>query len=298
MNGQSATFETSPAVSPVSAWTLSKVGQLFGLAGLAGGVLAVLGPFGTFSRMNPPDRVLFWSVVLLSAAAVHIPALWLCQQAGRRLGIPAVVWVIGAAALAALPSTVLLVGVIALLYGTADPQGFVNKLGYVFAISLPMQWLSYGVVRSTNGLKTPAWMGRNTSDAHSADGTGTLRTGDSHRAIDEDEAPTPPPVRAPLWDRVPNRLGTDLMCLEMNDHYVRVHTDRGSVLIHGRMSDAEALVAGIEGLRVHRSWWVARAAARRLRKEGRRLSIELSNGTIAPVSRASAAALKRSGWTL
>lgn len=285
-------------MSPVSTWTLSKVGQLFGLAGLAGGVLAVLGPFGTFSQMNPPERVLFWSLVLLSAALVHIPALWLCQQAGRRLGLPAVVWVIGAAGLAALPSTLLLVGVIALLYGAADPQGFVNKLGYVFAISLPMQWLSYGVVRSTNGSETPARTGRKTSDAHSADGPVGLGTSDSYRAIDENEAPTPPTARAPLWDRIPHHLGTALMCLEMNDHYVRVHTDRGSALIHGRMSDAEALVAGIEGLRVHRSWWVARAAARRLRKQGRRLSIELSNGTIVPVSRASVTAFQRSGWNL
>lgn len=48
----------------------------------------------------------------------------------------------------------------------------------------------------------------------------------------------------------------------MEDRYLRIHTDGGSDLILMRLRDAVGELAGADGLQVHRSFWVARAAVR------------------------------------
>lgn len=57
---------------------------------------------------------------------------------------------------------------------------------------------------------------------------------------------------------VPGLLGVrpeDVVCLQMEDHYVRVHTRKGSRLVLATFRQAMEAVANRDGLRVHRSWW-------------------------------------------
>lgn len=106
----------------------------------------------------------------------------------------------------------------------------------------------------------------------------------------------PGPGRA-LTDKLPVRLRTaGLLALESEDHYLRVHTDRGDALILMRLSDAIAAVEGLEGAQTHRSWWVARAAIDHAEKSGGRAELSLTNGLKAPVSRSYYADLKDRGW--
>lgn len=97
-------------------------------------------------------------------------------------------------------------------------------------------------------------------------------------------------------DRLPPELGTDLIALEMEDHYVRAHTALGSDLVLMRLRDAMAELEGIEGLQVHRSWWVARGAVSDVKREGRNVRLVLDTGLEAPVSRANVQVLKDAGW--
>src|SRR6185437_6568612 len=99
----------------------------------------------------------------------------------------------------------------------------------------------------------------------------------------------------PLVRRLPPALGRDILALEAEDHYVRVHTAVGSTLVHSRLADAIAGLGGVPGLRVHRSWWVARQAVRAARVERRRLSLLLVNGLPVPVSRQAAPMVRRDG---
>lgn len=92
----------------------------------------------------------------------------------------------------------------------------------------------------------------------------------------------------------PHRRGK-LIALEAEDHYLRVYTERGDALIHRRFGDALHQVAAIEGLRVHRSWWVARQAVARVVRDGDRLVLELQNGLRVPVSRTYALAVREAG---
>ncbi|HMI19519.1 MAG TPA: LytTR family DNA-binding domain-containing protein [Sphingomonas sp.] len=79
----------------------------------------------------------------------------------------------------------------------------------------------------------------------------------------------------------------DVFCLQMEDHYVRIHTPRGSSIELMPMKAAIARYGGPEGLRVHRSWWVARDAIRDVQQEGRNWRLVLDGGLIVPVARSS-----------
>lgn len=87
-----------------------------------------------------------------------------------------------------------------------------------------------------------------------------------------------------------------VLCLQMEDHYVRVHTAGGSRLVLATLGQAIEALHGAPGLRVHRSWWVADAAVAGAVAEGRNLRLILINGLSAPVSRTSVAAAREAGW--
>ena len=98
-------------------------------------------------------------------------------------------------------------------------------------------------------------------------------------------------------DRMPLKLkGAELYAVEAEDHYLRIHTDRGSDLILMRLSDAVSELEGIEGAQTHRSWWVAKDAVTEVSRGDGRATFVLKNGARAPVSRTFARALRAEGW--
>ena len=102
---------------------------------------------------------------------------------------------------------------------------------------------------------------------------------------------------ARFLERLPPRLrGAALHAVQAEDHYLRLHTDRGSDLILMRLSDAVAELKGLEGARTHRSWWVARDAVREVARSDGRAALTLEGGIVAPVSRRYARALREAGW--
>lgn len=109
----------------------------------------------------------------------------------------------------------------------------------------------------------------------------------------EDRASDPP---GRLFVKLPAALGRDILALQAEDHYVRIHTARGSALLLMRMADAIEDLGGIEGMRVHRSWWVSRHAVAASVTQGRKLVLTLTNGLAAPVTRETAPVLRKAGW--
>lgn len=104
-----------------------------------------------------------------------------------------------------------------------------------------------------------------------------------------------PAARFP--DRLPPRLrGATIRAVQAEDHYLRIHTDRGSDLILMRLSDALDELEGLEGSQTHRSWWVARDAVRDVARGDGRATLTLEGGVVAPVSRRYAKALRDAGW--
>lgn len=223
-------------------------------------VLAVIGPFGTFTALAFPARLAFWAAIVpLNWLQTELVARWL---SGRLKGAAMPV---AASLLSAAPATAEVMVLVRWMeveqtLGPASLYGVVAVL--TVAISMVV-WL----IRRPPPLLAPA-------DA---------------------AAPCPTPD-TPFLRRIPPRLGRELLCLGTEDHYLRVYTPLGDDLILMRMRDAEDELAGMEGLRVHRSWWVARDAVRAIRRDGDRLALDLINGLSVPVSRANVAAVRAAGW--
>ncbi|MFN3558744.1 MAG: LytTR family DNA-binding domain-containing protein [Brevundimonas sp.] len=98
-------------------------------------------------------------------------------------------------------------------------------------------------------------------------------------------------------DRLPPKLrGATIRAVQSEDHYLRLHTDRGSDLILMRLSDALSELDGLEGAQTHRSWWVARHAVRSVSRGEGRATLTLDDGLEVPVSRRYARALREAGW--
>ena len=105
------------------------------------------------------------------------------------------------------------------------------------------------------------------------------------------------PGPARFLQRLPVRLrGATLYAVQAEDHYLRIHTDRGSDLILMRLSDALDELEGLEGAQTHRSWWVARAGIERIERQGREARIRLVTGEDVPVARDAMPRLRAAGW--
>lgn len=239
----------------------------FSLAVLIGTVLGIIGPFGSFERLPLEYRVVQWVVLVagnwtLTQGALFVLSLW---QGTRRP-----LWVgMAGALIAAAPGAVLTQTLItAWGWMVRGHTSLVEIYLYVavigVSITVPVTLLSQrGAVPSSSVIPSPAPAAR---------------------------------TEPAFLLRVPARLGRELLALEAEDHYLRVHTPLGSDLVLMRMGDAESELAGLEGMRVHRSWWVARAAVISAERQGQGLRLSLTCGLRVPVSRSKAAELKRAGW--
>jgi len=91
---------------------------------------------------------------------------------------------------------------------------------------------------------------------------------------------------SPFFDRLPADLGHDVMCLRAANHHVEVTTTLGQTRVLMRLSDAEAELSPLPGLRVHRSWWVNMNHVTTFEARQAGLTLILTNGAQVPVSRA------------
>jgi hypothetical protein len=116
--------------------------------------------------------------------------------------------------------------------------------------------------------------------------------------------PAPPsPANGPVAEMstvatpsLPIPQGGRLLALSAEDHYLRVHSDQGNVLILRRLADAIAELPVDAGRQVHRSHWVAQTAVQGVERNGARLVVVLTNGLRIPVSRTYRLAVQESGW--
>ncbi|MDO9608939.1 MAG: LytTR family DNA-binding domain-containing protein [Brevundimonas sp.] len=237
------------------------------LVGLAvttvlGLVLGVIGPFGSYLNGSPPLRIVYWVVSLWSGWVLFgliVPRLALWAR-GRSLSV----W------LWAPPIIVLLAAPMTLISRALAQRMWPGA----FEVGL-LEWYGQSLIVSILATGVPLWI--------------LART-----AAPAAEPPTP--LSADPRDRLPPHLGREVICLQMEDHYVRVHTPLGSDLILMSLSQAMAGLAGVEGRQTHRSWWVARAAVEGVVEDGRNLSLKLKGGLTAPVSRTRVAPLRAEGW--
>ncbi|UOR15842.1 LytTR family DNA-binding domain-containing protein [Qipengyuania aquimaris] len=239
--------------------------------GVIGVTLALIGPFGSFQ--DPlATRLIVWVGFAYIGYALYSPIDVLAQKIAPALALP--VWAV--------------------------------RIAGVLLSSIPMAIVVWVLPRVPDRLRMPdaSQALENYFYVATIGGMITVLFTMGQRSAPQPQAPLAEgDVRAPVvpdaprfLDRLPPEIGTDLLALEMEDHYVRAHTALGSELVLMRLGDAIAELDGIEGRQVHRSWWVARDAVEEVRREGRNIRLALSGGIEAPVSRNRAAELKQAGW--
>jgi hypothetical protein len=84
--------------------------------------------------------------------------------------------------------------------------------------------------------------------------------------------------------KLPDHLGTELVSMSMQDHYVEVVTQKGREMIHSRFGDALASVTKHAGVQCHRSHWVALNAIAYSKLTGKDKHVRLEDGRKIPVS--------------
>jgi len=99
------------------------------------------------------------------------------------------------------------------------------------------------------------------------------------------ERTSPPAKPAPgLLSKLPPALGQNLLLMSSDLNYVHVTTSVGSTMVLYSLNRA-AEELGDQGLRVHRSHWISRAAVVAVRRTRQGLQIEVPDGRLIPVSR-------------
>ena len=88
----------------------------------------------------------------------------------------------------------------------------------------------------------------------------------------------------------------DVICLQMEDHYVRVHRMTGSTLELMALRDAIRRYGNSDGLQVHRGWWVAADATRGAERNARNWRLILRNGLEVPIARNRINLARERGW--
>lgn len=114
---------------------------------------------------------------------------------------------------------------------------------------------------------------------------------------------TPPPGAAiapeeasgPLFgllSRLPRRIGTDIVAISAELHYLRVYTRTGEALILMSFGRAVEALGVIPGQAIHRSHWIALRHVVALESDGDRVICRLDTGLELPVSRTCRARLR------
>lgn len=244
--------------NPVRSLVIAIVAALF---------MAFVGAVGT-GEVPVASRLIYWLVVMITGALIGLGISGAIHQWGRLRERPMVEGGL-IAVLIALPLTVVVV-MANIYFLDAQPPGaieFAVVSGVVFVVSALLTTINYAMAGPVSPATLPG----------------------PAMVVGKE-----PPA---LLARLPMHLRqARLIALQAEDHYLRVHTDAGEALILLRMSDAVTELGGVEGKRVHRSWWVAREAIVATPSDRGRTFLRLESGIDVPVSRTSRPELVRDNW--
>jgi LytTr DNA-binding domain-containing protein len=239
-----------------------------------GAILGCLGPYGTYC-FGVADRLAFWMLRSLLYGLPCLLALRLVAATAPGASWPPVGRALVAVLIASVPSALIGFALATFLRrAPTSPLEFADLYGRVTfltaVVGIPLYFVP---ARGTRGNAVPALQRPEQSPGMTIRSQGSV-----------------------FLRRIPAKLGTDILYIEVEDHYLRVHTARGSDLILCRLSDAAGELGQTIGRQVHRSYWVARHAVAKAERDGHRTFLVLTSGARIPVSRTYLPALRQAGW--
>lgn len=247
--------------------------ELFVLAAV-GTLLGLLGPFGS-DRLAAPWRLFFWVGFILAGWLIFRPVSAVAGWLTEETRVPPWLAILLVAVVASLPLATVIAFALAGLTGGGD---------FWSGNRFPLLYGQVALVGICVHLLMRLVFGASAAPAGSPHGTERSPAG---------EAPRTGEGENPFLERLPPALGRDLLCLQMQDHYVEAQTALGTTLLLMRFRDAVAELGGL-GVQVHRSWWAAFGAMESLERDGRSARLRLRGGGTIPVSRACLPAVRDS----
>jgi DNA-binding LytR/AlgR family response regulator len=225
----------------------------------ASAVAALVGPFETGALLGLVPRVLYWLTIVFTTYSIgYVSAVALRRRASDRWPRPAVAALAGVVTGAGVCVVVTVANLVTFAYVPPLNEA-VPLLATVFAISVIVSVAMDYVLSAT-----------------------TTATPDAPRA-------------AAILDRIPYAKRGALVSISVEDHYVRIRTDKGEELVLMRLGDAIREVEGVSGAQVHRSHWVALDQVRDARREGDRAVLTMTSGPDIPVSRSNLPKMREAG---
>ncbi|WP_417601287.1 LytTR family DNA-binding domain-containing protein [Pararhodobacter oceanensis] len=293
---------------------------------ILGGLILIIswaGPFNTLQRFNFPTRLIYWGATALFSSLI----MTYLSIIGRRMAfargihwLPAsiAVGILGILPVMALVHTVNMLTVPDLThYRFWDLFPVVSVSVVLINVVVNALWGSHGARADLAGLNsgpdtgelipapersatsltttadpaeiTPAPPQPSATDA--ATDTATA-SGPDTPADTASEIPEEILANSLLFAKLPPELGRDIVVVQAQDHYIEVTTTKGSALILMRLSDVEQDLAGLDGMRVHRSWWVSLRHIERMEKGTSGPELRMSSGQMVPVSRGNRATMR------
>jgi len=252
--------------------------SVLGLATLAGVEFGLIGPFGSYAS-NIFTRTAYWTGLFWIGSMLLWPSVVAAILLGPRRGFPPLFSGAAAVLIACIPLAA---------FGAAGTQLFWPVRAAAFRA---LEWYGMTVIVAGPAVAALMWVQLGKANMLLAR-FGLAPAGGF--AADMDGSGVP--VRAPSVPPLPDHLLGRALCLQMEDHHVRIHGHGRSFLHLAVMRDVVAMMDEARGLQVHRSWWVARDAVRGWRTEGRSVTLILINGLRVPVARQRVALLRARGW--
>lgn len=254
----------NPANDSAMALTLRQVQQVARGAAfwiVVGGavlVAAIAGPYYTLERLSFPERLVYWGVVIALSSVIMT---FLSVLAHRVTAAGGWNWAL-VAVLAGMVGVLPVLGTVWLADGLADVFGSGGPgIGTLAAYVAPSV---IGVTVAVNAYIEV--QGRQVPDVVAA-----ATRGDA--------------VVTVLQGKLPHHLGREIVALRAQDHYLEVTTLKGSCMVLMRLGDAVRDLEGLNGMQVHRSWWINLAHIARVEKGGNGPEIVLTTGARVPVGR-------------
>lgn len=224
--------------------------------------LTFLGPFRSQEAMTTGPRMVFWIGLVTTGYLLAAAGFQLAGDRPREM-LPRAIAV---AIVSALPQTFIVSWALLQI-----------RPGRIIAVAnLPMLFVSVLAIQAII-VAIQLWLSSKRAGGRTAEAT---------------EQPSPM-----AQGRLARSLSGDLVALEAEDHYVRLHHSSGSTLILHRFSDALAEVDPNSGIQVHRGWWVARKSVAGTFMRGGKRWLKLTNDLEIPVSRTHLRRVNEQAWT-
>lgn len=239
-------------------------------------IFAITGPYGTLARLMPGARLGYWLTLHAVAWSIAIVFSVIAEILLRERMSSMFARMMTGSVIAAFPIG-FGIGLVDLAFFGTIPSVSGSLLQALASIPLCMLFCFLTYLTMHEQIATAAEGFPKDEPA-----TDPIKTSDTKDL----------PPQVPILSRLKPENRGALIRLAVRDHYTEVVTSRGRELVLLRFGDALMEIGGTEGLRLHRSHWIAADYVAGLKRDNGKLLVVTRDGLEMPVSRPYADAVR------